>query len=262
MERVWVYLSQLKKIHSEQSNLPFLKNNTPELKDNTPETKPCTTCGVEKELDQFDLNNKGSPVRRSKCKDCTMDASNKKKDEYKKANEERIKNGTQEEWIKSFHPDGTKLCTTCKVVRDLFVYPPEFGVKNRGESGIENHCRGCECFKAASKRGKKKPRKAMELTLEEYLDIYHRDNCRGCNNPNPRGVDRIDSSKPYTIENTQELCFLCNTAKLDRTMSEWLDHTRQILEHQEKLKKSPRNKEENTTHISNGISIDIYKRSY
>jgi hypothetical protein len=248
-------MPQVKKIHSEQSNLPFLKDNTPELKDNTPETKPCTGCGEEKELDQFRLKKKGLPTRRSKCKDCTKDATNKKEDEYKKANEERRKNGTQEEWIKSFHPDGTKLCTNCKVVRDL----SEFGVKNRGKSGIENHCRGCEGFKAARRRSKKKPWKAMELTMEEYLDIYYRDNCRGCNNPNPRGVDRIDSSKPYTIENTQPLCYYCNTAKLDRTMSEWLDHTRQILEHQEKLNESPRNKEENTTHISNGISIDIYK---
>ena len=213
-----MYMPQLKKIHSEQSNLPFLK-------DNTPDTKPCIKCGEEKELDQF-------RSRRSKCKDCTNDETSKRRDEYQKANEERIKNGTQEEWIKSFHPDGTKLCGVCEVVRDL----SDFGVRMRTPSGINHHCKGCQGFKAATRRGKKKTWKAMELTLEEYLDIYHRDNCRGCNNPNPRGVDRIDSSKPYTIENTQELCIYCNKAKTDRTMSEWLDHTRQILEHQEKLR--------------------------
>ena len=195
----------------------------------TPETKPCTICGEEKELDQFYLRKKGSPTSRPECKDCEKLYNNR----HTKANEERIKNGTQEEWIKSFHPDGTKLCGRCKVVRDL----SDFGVRMKTPSGIEHHCKGCEGFKKATSRSKKKPWKAMKMTLEEYLDIYYRDNCIGCNNPNPRGVDRIDSSKPYTIENTQELCGYCNKAKLDRTMSEWLDHTRQILEHQGKLRR-------------------------
>lgn len=208
--------------HPEQSNLPFLK-------DNTPDTKQCTGCGEEKKLDQFRSYKKGSPARRPKCRDCEKLYGPER---HRKANEERIKNGTQEEWIKSFHPDGTKRCSMCKVVRDL----SDFGVRKAGKSGIYEHCRGCDGFVKATKRGEEKPRKAMELTLEEYLDIYHRDKCRGCGGSNPRGVDRIDSSKPYTIENTQPLCLYCNKAKLDRTMSEWLDHTRQILEHQEKLR--------------------------
>jgi hypothetical protein len=227
MERVWVYMPQLKKIHSEQSNLPFLK-------DNTPETKPCTICGEEKELDQFYLRKKGSPTRRPECKDCKTLYNNR----YKKANEERIKNGTQEEWIKSFHPDGTKRCSLCEVVRDL----SDFSLDGREESGQRSSCKGCQGFMTARSTGAtQKTWKPMKMTLEEYLDIYYRDKCRGCNNPNPRGVDRIDSSKPYTIENTQPLCIYCNKAKLDRTMSEWLDHTRQILEYQEKLNESPRN---------------------
>tara|TARA_R110002020_G_scaffold210252_13_gene416287 strand:+ start:135 stop:770 length:636 start_codon:yes stop_codon:yes gene_type:complete len=207
--------------HPEQSNLPFLK-------DNTPETKRCTKCGEEKELDQFYFIKKGSPGRRPECKDCKK-LYNKR---YTKANEERIKNGTQEEWIKSFYPDGTKRCSQCKVVRDL----SDFGVDNNNKFGVMCSCKGCDGFASARGTGRKKPHKPMKMTREEYLDIYYRDNCRGCNNPNPRGVDRIDSSKPYTIENTQELCGYCNKAKLDRTMSEWLDHTRQIVEHQEKLR--------------------------
>jgi hypothetical protein len=236
-----VYMPQLKKIHSEQSNLPFLK-------DNTPETKRCRKCGEEKELDKFRFRKKGLPVKRYECKDCEKlymkrlpvltklrytEANKMYNNRRKKANEERIKNGTQEEWIKSFYPDGTKRCSMCKVVRDL----SDFSLDSRDEYGQRSSCKGCQGFITARSTGRKKTWKPMKMTLEEYLDVFHRDNCRGCNNPNPRGVDRIDNSKPYTIENTQPFCSLCNTAKLDRTMSEWLDHTRQILEHQEKIKK-------------------------
>ena len=227
-------MPQLKKVHSEQSNLPFLK-------DNTPQTKPCTVCGEEKELDQFFFRKKGLPGKRAICKKCKLDGDRVQGDEYKKANEERIKNGTQEECIKSLHPDGTKLCPQCKVVRDL----SDFGVSLTRRFGIYHQCRGCGGFRSATSRGKKKTWKAMELTQEEYLDIYYRDKCSYCYKPNPRGVDRIDSSKPYTKDNTQPLCFICNTAKNDLTESELFLHIEKMHEHIKKRKKSPRNKEEN-----------------
>jgi hypothetical protein len=193
---------------------------------NHPETKQCTKCGEEKELGK--MSKKGSW-----CKACDSEDSKKRQKKYKKANKERIKNGTQEERIKSFNPDGTKPCSTCGAVRDL----SDFGVRNRVLSGSRNECKGCKAFEDATRRGKETPRKAMELTREEYLDIYYGDKCSYCDEPNPHGVDRIDSSKPYTKDNTQELCFLCNQAKNSLTESELFLHIEKMHEHIKKIKK-------------------------
>lgn len=35
------------------------------------------------------------------------------------------------------------------------------------------------------------------------------------------GIDRVDSSKGYTIDNCVSCCFLCNTSKSNHTLDEW-----------------------------------------
>ncbi len=44
------------------------------------------------------------------------------------------------------------------------------------------------------------------------------------------GLDRVDSSKGYTVENTVSCCTTCNTMKMDMPLDNWLSHMGKILE--------------------------------
>lgn len=44
------------------------------------------------------------------------------------------------------------------------------------------------------------------------------------------GIDRVDSSKGYTVENTVSCCSVCNTMKLDLSKEDWIKKMRAILE--------------------------------
>lgn len=46
------------------------------------------------------------------------------------------------------------------------------------------------------------------------------------------GVDRIDSNKGYTLDNSAACCYDCNIAKAEKTLSEYIEHCRRVLSHQ------------------------------
>lgn len=46
------------------------------------------------------------------------------------------------------------------------------------------------------------------------------------------GVDRIDSSKGYEVDNIVPCCYVCNGMKSDRTTDDFLSHVERIHEHQ------------------------------
>lgn len=48
------------------------------------------------------------------------------------------------------------------------------------------------------------------------------------------GIDRIDSDKGYTIENSTPCCNSCNKAKLDRTVADFSTWVDQIYNHKQK----------------------------
>jgi hypothetical protein len=53
------------------------------------------------------------------------------------------------------------------------------------------------------------------------------------------GIDRLDSSLGYTIENCVPCCFPCNQRKMDTPPEEFLEHMRKILDYQaNKVKKN------------------------
>lgn len=44
------------------------------------------------------------------------------------------------------------------------------------------------------------------------------------------GVDRVDSSKGYTIDNVVPCCDICNRMKLDKDITEFFDTIKRIYE--------------------------------
>lgn len=80
----------------------------------------------------------------------------------------------------------------------------------------------------------------FELSLDEASSLFT-ENCYYCGNPpqNKRtrnlgntvyyqGLDRVDNSIGYTLNNVVPCCRYCNSFKLDRTEEEFLNHVDQI----------------------------------
>jgi flagellar biosynthesis GTPase FlhF len=62
------------------------------------------------------------------------------------------------------------------------------------------------------------------ITLEEFKKIISNP-CVYCGeNKNRRGIDRIDNSKGYTVENSAPCCKVCNYMKRTMTVMEFLMH--------------------------------------
>lgn len=74
--------------------------------------------------------------------------------------------------------------------------------------------------------------KDREYSLpEEHAISLLLDGCVYCGDKGG-GLDRVDSSKGYTIENTVSCCTTCNTMKMDMPLNDWLSHMTKILEKQ------------------------------
>ena len=76
--------------------------------------------------------------------------------------------------------------------------------------------------------------KYFELTEEYYIYLRNR-NCVYCNRSTTKshynGIDRLDSSIGYTIENCVTCCYDCNIAKNSTTHEEFIDQCKKIAKY-------------------------------
>ncbi len=69
---------------------------------------------------------------------------------------------------------------------------------------------------------------AFSLTLEEFKSFWN-SLCYYCGNSiNGIGLDRINSSRGYFIDNVVPCCLMCNRMKSDFDYQTFLDHVRAI----------------------------------
>ena len=105
-------------------------------------------------------------------------------------------------------------CTVCQ--KEL---PLEYlGFKSKTHVKIDNYrCKDCVAqgaayramCKSASLRGHE-----VSMTLGEFVGHIHRKSCHYCGVPILNcGIDRKDSHKGYSVENTVPCCKACNTKK-------------------------------------------------
>jgi hypothetical protein len=119
------------------------------------------------------------------------------------------------------------------------------------------HTKSCGCFSIAAKR---KPGSAFRrifmsyvhdarkaghefLLTEQQAKIYFEAFCSYCGQPPSTiqksrtetyvftGVDRLDSSKGYSVGNCVPCCKTCNRMKMDMGYEEFMAHIQRILEH-------------------------------
>ena len=76
----------------------------------------------------------------------------------------------------------------------------------------------------------------FNLSKEEFINIISQP-CYYCgaisNQEKLIGIDRIDSSKDYTLDNCVPCCDMCNKMKLDYSVKEWLFHMKKIISYME-----------------------------
>lgn len=84
---------------------------------------------------------------------------------------------------------------------------------------------------------------AFSLSIEEFSSLLT-SNCYYCATPPVKphptatdgllinGIDRLDSSAGYTVENCVSACFLCNRAKNTLTLGAFVEHVFKITAHQ------------------------------
>ncbi len=81
------------------------------------------------------------------------------------------------------------------------------------------------------KHGAKVRGHAFNLTKDEFSSFWQVP-CTYCGSEVATiGIDRIDSSIGYSIDNCVSCCAMCNTMKLNHSLDEWLDKMKQILKH-------------------------------
>ncbi len=134
-------------------------------------------------------------------------------------------------------------------------------VEVRGTNLTKNNLRSCGCNKrlsfgqsslnktvAAYRTRAIKKCIPFELTQEDCSMLFSQ-NCRYCNQPPSNfsqgrgsnggifynGIDRVDNSKGYVPENCVPCCKLCNQAKSNLGVSEFLMWAKRLVEFQENL---------------------------
>lgn len=69
----------------------------------------------------------------------------------------------------------------------------------------------------------------FNLTFEQFSEIVVRP-CEYCGSEKSLGVDRVDSSIGYEIENCVPCCRICNVMKNSLSVEDFLDHIKKIFE--------------------------------
>jgi len=83
------------------------------------------------------------------------------------------------------------------------------------------------------KHGAKRRGFEWDITPEQFHNFWHVP-CHYCGDEiQGVGIDRVDNSQGYLIDNCVPCCETCNEMKLDYGLEYWLDHMKKILRHVE-----------------------------
>jgi len=74
------------------------------------------------------------------------------------------------------------------------------------------------------------------LSLDDYIKNFWHKPCNYCGKLNQDGIDRVDNSKGYESKNCVPCCSLCNTMKLNRSVSDFLSHIQKIINNTAQIK--------------------------
>jgi len=181
------------------------------------EVKTCTSCGETKALSEFGVDNSKVCGVKSKCRVCLA----KKLRESRKANPE---------WARALDAkwrNANKEKIRAKNLRrnhDITIEKKFSLLLNTALGRKEKQGQKIEVF----------------ISLEDIKDVYEKQEgrCAYTNLPltskpyqiNTMSLDRIDSSKHYTVDNIQLVCKAINRMKLDHTEEQFIQLCRLVAE--------------------------------
>jgi hypothetical protein len=146
----------------------------------------------------------------------------------------------------------TKTCTKCNEEKEL----SQFSKDKKASDGLYSICKSCSRAKSAAyaaenrenirarrnttprgryvtyKNGAKARNISFDLSFDQFMEFWQAD-CSYCGRPIPTiGLDRIDSSKGYELDNVVSCCARCNRMKMDSTTEDWYSDMLAVLKHQ------------------------------
>lgn len=193
---------------------------------NTENCKICNTCHLSMPLQRFEkqtfklASGDIGHAYRNKCKYCRLQEKKKKMGEtdgYR-----RHYWGMSEEKRKEYIKKKSRQNSTKK---NLLEYRKKW---NRSDKGIFlRYVHEC------NRRGRAVRGIKMELEFDMFSKLIN-GNCQYCNKENCRGIDRVDSSKSYTDDNSVSCCIVCNQMKSNMSLDSFVDHLKNILKNMEK----------------------------
>lgn len=192
-----------------------------------PESKDCKTCKVHKKIEEFKLTpTKYNPNLRSlHCLECFkkyIRDYNKDNDVYRKQYASMTPEERKETVKRKGEMNKIRIRSNPEALKKRRDYEK---TDRRIYQRYSNDCRR----RTRLTRGIK-----MELTLEQFSQIINKP-CQYCGLEKSRGVDRIDSYKSYTVDNSISCCKTCNQMKSDIPIETFLEHIKKIIKHFSKL---------------------------
>lgn len=153
----------------------------------------------------------------------------------------------------------TKICSKCKALKSIKL----FYKASNGKYGVKGTCKSCsdaqyknwrkgaghgislannqKYYKANKdsvkykflrlRNGAKQRNKALEISFEEFKELW-KEPCHYCGGEVlSAGLDRVDSKYGYVKGNIVRCCEKCNRAKNDMTVMEFIEHCKRIIAH-------------------------------
>lgn len=179
------------------------------------EKKRCPVCGIAKSADDFPIRtDRGKTNLRKVCKICRRDYDN----HWREENRNKIRQQGRDFYSKHIEEQHKRSVRKYKQLK--IEKPEQLREWGRNQSktprGIFNSYKV-----AAKKRGF-----SFDVSFEQFAKFIGLP-CIYCGDT-ARGIDRVENSKGYTIENMASCCGKCNHMKRNWSKEEFILHCRKV----------------------------------
>lgn len=173
----------------------------------------CKVCNKEQDENNFQIckyNKSGNPVRKLTCNSCRS----KNRRLSRKSNPHNIRQYEKEYYHKNIETKKTQ--NKRKWAKHKDKYNRQRKVKTPEKSYSQ--------YKFSAK----KKNRDFVITFEQFLHLRN-STCQYCGNVGNNGLDRVDSSKGYTLDNVVSCCTTCNVMKNTLSVEQFKQHLHKII---------------------------------
>jgi len=152
---------------------------------------------------------------------------------WKEKNQRIIGEGRWDEHVKELYPIGMIPCPS----ENGKERPINHFSRNACRiNGFSSCCRGCEAYRKAKRKHKKRFPDQEMISREDFVELFYAEKCYVCRSNNEyNSVDRKESNIGYTKDNVATCCWKCNQMKGTMSLNELVEHCRLIVENNPEL---------------------------